>query len=348
VKYKFEHYSTHDDDDDDTYFKFRRNGKAFYIHVFASQFVDSPKTKEKWLSYLEILRTGEDASVVDTTLIYEEDIFDWVAQPFEPLFAKLAPAPEPGTKMTLEKWLWPNAFYIVLDVVGEERIPRLVEGKDPPYHPVTAWIDDEVVDDVETWTSLYDPAGIVLSSDDPEAAFFDRPRRVLIDNETTACFFKECVSGAQTINELEAYRKIAASNLDAKLHICRLHGVVADLKYGAFYGLLLTYIDSKPCSLRSHVDPTEPDVSLRARWANQVEAAVSALHAAGIVWGDVKAENVLIDKDDNAWIIDFGGGYTRGWVDQQLAGTVEGDVAGLAKLREFIFQDENQHPWWLE
>ncbi len=64
-------------------------------------------------------------------------------------------------------------------------------------------------------------------------------------------------------------------------------------------------------------------------------------HAAGIVWGDVKAQNVLIDGDDNAWIIDFGGGYTGGWVDKKVAGTVQGDVAGLAKLKEFIFQDED-------
>ncbi|TKW55962.1 hypothetical protein CTA1_5149 [Colletotrichum tanaceti] len=32
----------------------------------------------------------------------------------------------------------------------------------------------------------------------------------------------------------------------------------------------------------------------------------------GIIWGDVKAENVLIDSDDNAWIIDFRGNYTYG------------------------------------
>lgn len=31
------------------------------------------------------------------------------------------------------------------------------------------------------------------------------------------------------------------------------------------------------------------------------------LHGIGIVWGDGKAENVLIDINDNAWIIDFGG-----------------------------------------
>ncbi|KAK0749404.1 hypothetical protein B0T18DRAFT_436944 [Schizothecium vesticola] len=322
LRYKLDHYSTHESNDDDTYFAFRRNGKAFYIHVLPSQFVDSPMTKEKWLSYLAVIRSGEDATVAQDTDIYEDAILDWVAQPFKPLFAELAPSPTPGAKLTLENYLWPDSFYLALDVVGEERIPRLVEGKRPPY-----------LDDVETWTALYDPAGIVLSADDPESAFFERPRKVLIDNETTACFLKERNSAAQTKNELEAYKKMAISESGPRA--------------ASFFGLLLTYIDHKAGPLSNRVDPAEPDVALRTRWANQVEVAVSALHAAGIVWGDVKAENVLIDGDDNAWIIDFGGGYTRGWVDEKIAGTVQGDVTGLAKLREFIFQDENQPRWWL-
>lgn len=104
-------------------------------------------------------------------------------------------------------------------------------------------------------------------------------------------------------------------------------------EHEASLGLLLTYIDHKAGPLSNCVDPTEPDVALRTLRANQIEVAASALHAAGIVWGDIKAENVLIDGGDNAWIINFGGGYTRGWADEKIAGTVQGDVAGLAKLR---------------
>lgn len=70
---------------------------------------------------------------------------------------------------------------------------------------------------------------------------------------------------------------------------------------------------------------------------NQIHAAVSGLHDAGIIWGDVKAENVLIDQDSNAWVTDFGGGYTKGWVDKEMAETMERDRMGMAKLREFVF-----------
>jgi hypothetical protein len=64
------------------------------------------------------------------------------------------------------------------------------------------------------------------------------------------------------------------------------------------------------------------------------------LHEAGVVWGDVKAANVLIDKDNNAWIIGFGGGCTEGWVDCEKAGTVEGDLQGLANIMDFISNEE--------
>jgi tRNA A-37 threonylcarbamoyl transferase component Bud32 len=69
---------------------------------------------------------------------------------------------------------------------------------------------------------------------------------------------------------------------------------------------------------------------------------VTQLHRAGIIWGDAKAENVLIARDSNAWITDFGGGYTRGWVDEGKAGTLEGDLQGVAKILDFLSDDDEE------
>ena len=33
--------------------------------------------------------------------------------------------------------------------------------------------------------------------------------------------------------------------------------------------------------------------------------AFSAIHALGIIHGDIRAENILVSKDNSAWIIDF-------------------------------------------
>ncbi|SPO06702.1 uncharacterized protein DNG_09396 [Cephalotrichum gorgonifer] len=254
---------------------------------------------------------------------HETDVLVWVLQPFEPLFAKLAPSPAPGSvEVTLSDYFLPEFFVSVLDVVDEELLPRRLEVKLSPYVPPGVWLDEDFLDDLETWTP---------------------PRKVLIDNGQTACFFEPCYSVFEPITELRAYKKITAANLDPQLHICRLHGVVMD-DAGRVPGLLLSYIDHSGLTMSCLVGPDEPSASVRARWASQLSTALAELHKAGIVWGDVKAENVLVDQDDNAWITDFGGGYTEGWVGKEVAGTVEGDLEGMVRLREFIFQDKAQDP----
>lgn len=57
--------------------------------------------------------------------------------------------------------------------------------------------------------------------------------------------------------------------------------------------------------------------------------------------GDAKAANVLIDINDDAWIIDFGGGYTRGWVEKDHMETIPGDQEGLAKIKNFLYQGKS-------
>ena len=90
-------------------------------------------------------------------------------------------------------------------------------------------------------------------------------------------------------------------------------------------GLLLTYLDGGDVNMAYRITPEELSQTTKQRWATQIESTLAELHRAGVVWGDVKADNGFIDKEDNAWVtIGFGGGYTRGWVGGDLAGTIEG------------------------
>ncbi|KAL4797928.1 hypothetical protein BDV19DRAFT_386963 [Aspergillus venezuelensis] len=43
----------------------------------------------------------------------------------------------------------------------------------------------------------------------------------------------------------------------------------------------------------------------RRKWLGQIQGTLDLLHAKGVTWGDVKAENVLIDRHQNAWVIDL-------------------------------------------
>jgi tRNA A-37 threonylcarbamoyl transferase component Bud32 len=101
----------------------------------------------------------------------------------------------------------------------------------------------------------------------------------------------------------------------------------------------LTYVDCGFVTLACAVEPDTPS-STKQKWVDQVTGILAQLHKAGIVWGDAKPYNVLIDKNDDAWIIDFGGGYTRGFVETEKAGTIQGDFQGLEKIVEYVLRRE--------
>ncbi|KAF5543007.1 serine threonine kinase [Fusarium mexicanum] len=115
-------------------------------------------------------------------------------------------------------------------------------------------------------------------------------------------------------------------------HICRLIGVVQ--QGDGLLGMLFAWIPNKGVLSKVRAAASPPE--LRRRWASQIQRSVDYLHKKGITWGDAKAENVLIDQDDDAWVIDFGGGYTAGWVDEDKTGTLEGDRQGLAKILRML------------
>jgi hypothetical protein len=91
--------------------------------------------------------------------------------------------------------------------------------------------------------------------------------------------------------------------------------------------LLLTDIhsDGTLAKLAPWSDRTDED---RQRQARQIRNAVGRLHAAGVVWGNAKHENVLVGMAGDAWLVDFGGSYSRGLVD--------GVPQGLRRIDEWL------------
>jgi serine/threonine protein kinase len=78
----------------------------------------------------------------------------------------------------------------------------------------------------------------------------------------------------------------------------------------------------------------------KQKWFGQIEETLKALHSRNIVWGDAKIGNVLIDADtDDAWVIDFGGGATPGWVDQKFYCSKEGDLQALERIKNMLTED---------
>ncbi|KAF2843155.1 hypothetical protein M501DRAFT_1053923 [Patellaria atrata CBS 101060] len=86
--------------------------------------------------------------------------------------------------------------------------------------------------------------------------------------------------------------------------------------------------------------PAMVPLEQRKIWFAELERIADAVHEQGLVWGDIKPPNVLIDKCYKIWGIDFGGLWPHGFVEEELAETLVGDFQGLGRIREFLQIDQ--------
>ncbi|KAL6355460.1 hypothetical protein LRP88_11050 [Fusarium phalaenopsidis] len=133
------------------------------------------------------------------------------------------------------------------------------------------------------------------------------------------------------LREIELLGQIARSaKFESPWKTSKLVGLVVwDDDPNCLMGLLMEYIDGKTLRDRSR---DAPEV-LKNKWIDQVEATLRRLHEVGIVWGDVKPDNVMIDVSDDAVLVDFGGGYTPEYIPHELQQTAQGDLIGLDHMR---------------
>ncbi|KAF7561264.1 hypothetical protein G7046_g2882 [Stylonectria norvegica] len=146
--------------------------------------------------------------------------------------------------------------------------------------------------------------------------------------------------------ELDCLSRIStlAAQQNSKVNIPKLLGLIETADDEKVIGILEELIpqpkSQELSSLAMIQDVSAIPKQRREAWASQVRWTVGWLHENGIVWGDAKAANVLIhSQTDETWIIDFGGGTTRGWVDENLAGTVEGDNQAVGKIFDLLEVD---------
>ena len=71
-------------------------------------------------------------------------------------------------------------------------------------------------------------------------------------------------------------------------------------------GSLKTRIPKKGVDLQS------PERSKLLKWASQIGHAVAGMHQRGYVHVDIKPPNAMLDKDENAYLIDFGSAVRSG------------------------------------
>src|SRR5947207_2316400 len=133
----------------------------------------------------------------------------------------------------------------------------------------------------------------------------------------------------RTSRESSFIREVSILQSCTHPNIVQLIGLVtAENQQDKVEGMLIEYVENAQ-SLRDL-----PSISAEEceRWTSQTTDAVEYLHQKELVWGDAKAGNVLVRRDGNVVLIDFGGGYTDGWVDMNNQDTARGDFQGLERI----------------
>ncbi|GKU14668.1 protein kinase [Fusarium langsethiae] len=299
------------------------NGKCFVIHSSADYFSESPELKKRYQFFLEV---AEEYEINGVTV---EDFWDWIVEPLLPLFRRL-PAPDNAGRSTLHDFFKPETFVYTLRAHSEKLIPELdrKRQKEPRFG---IFLTDDIC---APWPS-FSPSEVLICQEKVFGPPSHTPRKVLLNDGTTA-FLKLVHRGDKQFlkTELSTYKKIDEARFADKTRVPRLLGLVRD-DDNVVFGLILSYIDCQRVTLSCAVQPETP-IELREKWVAQIEDTVDQLHDAGIIWGDAKPDNVLIDVNQDAWVTDFDGGYTEGWVPKGLAQTVEGDCVALEKIVEYI------------
>lgn len=170
---------------------------------------------------------------------------------------------------------------------------------------------------------------IVLGASDDPAPY--HPSRARVGEET---FFLKVVDSTQpqpTKREIDIMRRIESKGLHEQMHVPLVKGLIGhENSHTEIIGFLQTEIED-PTPLTTMLDEDVAQ-SKRDKWAKESGRIKDLLHENGIVWGDAKADNFMVDKHDKLWIIDFGGSYTEGWVDPELMESQEGDDMGVDKI----------------
>ncbi|UNI15533.1 hypothetical protein JDV02_002059 [Purpureocillium takamizusanense] len=330
-------WQIHETEDDCDFVIRTNNGRAFYCTILPSDFHESPQVTQQYFRCLHLLRSGEEE--IDD--FYMDDALEWLADAFRPLVLQQASIPLtlPRGRPTLSEYLFPVSHDCRLAASHDELRPFTVHHEDHGCKGRLVALDSSLIDSLEQWTQSYNPSDVEICYDHPDddLILIKPPTKVVVgaqDHQVT-CFFKRFNTSfgkRGAAKELESLRAIAMAELPPDALVCRLQGVVRTEDGAA--GMLFTWIKKKEVLSRSLAE--EASAELRRRWADQITYTLKQLHERGIIWGDAKAANVLIDENDDAWIIDFGGSYTVGWVDKDKAGTLEGDMQGLARIMDTL------------
>ncbi|KAI9692972.1 MAG: hypothetical protein M1822_004967 [Bathelium mastoideum] len=134
---------------------------------------------------------------------------------------------------------------------------------------------------------------------------------------------KKEIPGPDTVDEF-LYEVNALNSLSDSLNVIRLEGIVVSNDGNFVKGLVISVAERGALVDLLYDEKGCIPWARRERWAHQVVRGLNEIHESGFVQGDFTLSNVVIDKYDDAKIIDINRrGCPVGWEPPELATLIE-------------------------
>lgn len=312
------------------------NRVRFYISInpndlrsAESQHTESALEK-KYLHFIKRLPAENEVDDDDPPHKSEKKLADWAIQVCKPHFRELTSANPITQYVTLEEYINPTTYALKL-----VNIHGKLSAESCPVDPfITADIHKTYriqSSDLPSGSHAYIPASSVNLIDNTRSFYEIAAEKVRLASGSEYFFKRPC------LRELQMHQRMKdAQKLPTDLRVTYVQGLV-EAKDGSIVGTLLNIIDIKHDLIAAEAPNTETTLSNRKKWLGQVKYIVSKLHNVGIYWGDVQPGNVVIDKKENAWVVDFAGGYTEGFgVSEKNYNSEKGDLEGIENLTKYM------------
>jgi serine/threonine protein kinase len=138
-------------------------------------------------------------------------------------------------------------------------------------------------------------------------------------------FIKKEIPGPDAVEEF-LYEINALCSLRDSKSVIKFEGIIVDENDELIKGLLISYADQGALvdMLYDYKNSDQMLWERREKWARQIVQGLSEIHEAGFVQGDFTLSNIVIDRADDAKIIDINRrGCPVGWEPPELAKLIE-------------------------
>jgi hypothetical protein len=316
-------------DDEGASFAIRCNSKLFYVDVSVEDLGDWSRRQE----FVQLLQEVSDDFDAEVSL------YDLISRPCTPLFKTYALGAKVSNPFMLQKYYDPEVLTFKLVGDGEDvKAIRSTESYQKPAKLAPQIALSEISDSSKVF-HLDASTITIMPRDGPETdVTSDNPSTVSVDGTSTRYHFKAVQDLSSFLREFGILLRLKEARLNMKYRLPTIHSLVhyANDPH-RILGILLEYIDNGH-TLADWIETRKPSRALKEKWNRQVRDTVAALHRSGIIWGDVKPENVFVDREHNTWLIDFGGGFNSSYVDEDVMETVEGDWQGVSRITEALLR----------